>query len=99
MYKEQIVKPLLDLVTENTVGHFIKACQLEADEPFTAKHCRDIQTLHPLIEADWALVGPDTDKLDAAQVADCGLTQVIFREFFSWFTCLEFFGTKMLTVS
>uniref|UniRef100_A0A915JP64 Fatty acid synthase n=1 Tax=Romanomermis culicivorax TaxID=13658 RepID=A0A915JP64_ROMCU len=72
-YQEPMIKPLLDLITENTSGHFLKACQIEPDDEHLAKRCRDIQTAQPMLECEWSIYGSNVDQLDADLLSEYGL--------------------------
>jgi len=69
-------KVLLDIVCENTAGHFLKLVMLEPESLREAKILKDLHVSHPQLEGDWIFIGPDAEKLPEidAQNTDSSFT-------------------------
>jgi fatty acid synthase len=72
-YHERMVKPLLDIIMENSTGHRLKGCAIEPTSFMPAKLCKDIQGTQPLLETEWTLLGTKVDELDETQTRQADL--------------------------
>lgn len=72
-YHERMVKPLLDIIMENSTGHRLKGCVIDPTSFIPAKLCKDIQGTQPLLEPEWTLLGTKVDEFDETQIRQADL--------------------------
>uniref|UniRef100_A0A914ZHK0 Fatty acid synthase n=1 Tax=Parascaris univalens TaxID=6257 RepID=A0A914ZHK0_PARUN len=73
---DRVLKCVQDICLENAAGHKIKLCAIELNSTEQLKFCVEAVSSHPLLEMEWACVGPNVDDMDESTLVQLGARKV-----------------------